>query len=101
METTFQEVVKEYRKRTGLSVRNFAEALTEKLVNTNLSGNTVSQWEDQPNRAPDLYFFFNCYTTYTDWRMHFAVDCLTALMPHVFASGMVTFHLPKQSTITE
>ncbi len=92
---TLQTVVQEYRKQTGLSVRKFAEALTEKMVNYNLSGNTISQWETKENHAPDLYFFFNCFTTYTDWRMHFAVDCLKAVMPHVFESGMVTFHLPK------
>lgn len=94
MELNFQEVVKEYRRQTGLSVRDFAKSLTEKLVNISLSGETVSKWENDPNRAPDLYLFCNCITTYTDWRMRFGVDCLKAIMPHVFDSGMVTFHLP-------
>ena len=94
-ENTFQEVVKEYRRQQGLSVRGFAEKITERLVNVSLSGETISKWENDPNRAPDLYLFFNCFTTYTDWRMYFAVDALKAIMPHVFDSGMVTFHLPK------
>lgn len=98
-EQLFQKIVKEYRNQSGLSVRKFAEALTEKLVNTSVSGNTINQWENDPNRMPDLYFFFNCYTTYTDWRMYFAVDALKALMPHVFDSGMIAFHLPHEKTI--
>lgn len=95
METNFQNVVKEYRRQSGCSVRGFAVVLTEKFVNTKLSGQTISRWETQPNVAPDLYFLLNCTTTYTDWRMYFAVDALKAIMPHVFDSGMVTFHLPK------
>jgi len=95
MDNKFADVVKEYRRQSGLSVRGFAETLTEKFVNITLSGNTISQWEKNPNRAPDLYFFFDCLTTYTDWRTHFAADSLKALMPHVFDSGMVAFHLPK------
>lgn len=95
MEQTFQNVVRDYRTLTGLSVRNFAKALTEKLVNASMSGNTIHQWENDPNREPDLYFFFDCFVIYTDWRRNFAVDALKALMPHVFDSGMVTFHLPK------
>lgn len=93
-EQPFQKVVKEYRQVQGLSVRGFAEKLTEKLVNVSVSGETISKWETDPNRAPDLYLFLNCITTYTDWRAYFAADCLKAIMPHVFDSGMVTFHLP-------
>src|SRR5689334_9849631 len=95
MDQNFQNVVRNYRRQSGHSVRGFAEWLTEKIVNTSLSGETISKWENDPNRAPDLYLFFNIYTTYTDQRMHFAVDSLKALLPHVFDSGMVTFHLPK------
>jgi len=95
MEQTFQDVVKEYRRIQGLSVRDFAEKLTEKLLNTSLSGGTVSKWENDPNRAPELYLFLNCITTYTDWRKNFAIDSLKAIMPHVFDSGMLTFHLSK------
>ena len=94
MEINFQEVVKEYRRIQGLSVRGFAEKLTEELVNISVSGETISKWENDPNRAPDLYLFFNCITTYTDWRRSFAVDALMALMPQVFKGGVVTFKLP-------
>jgi transcriptional regulator with XRE-family HTH domain len=95
MEPTFQEVVKEYRRQTDKSVRGFAEYLTENIVNTTLSGQTISRWETEKNVAPDLYLLLNIFTTYTDTRMYFAVDSLKAILPHVFDSGMVTFHLPK------
>jgi hypothetical protein len=96
MEIKFQEVVKEYRRIQGLSVRGFAKKLAEELTDVSISGETISKWENDPNRAPDLYLFFNCITTYNDWRMHFAVDALIALMPQVFSkNGVVTFKLPK------
>lgn len=94
-EQLFQNVVKEYRRQSGLGVRGFSDWLTEKLVNHSLSGQTISRWENEPNLAPDLYLFFNIFTTYTDARQMFAVDAVKALMPHVFDTGMVTFHLPK------
>jgi len=99
MEIKLQDVVKEYRKQSGLPVREFAGKLTEQLVNTSLTGSTISRWENEENAAPDLYLFFNMFTTYTDWRMFFAVDALKAIMPHVFDSGMVTFHLPKAEQV--
>lgn len=95
MEQTFQNVVKAYRQKSDLTVRQFADALNEKLINTNISKSTISLWETKDNIAPSLEFLFECFVTYTDWRMYFAVDSLKATMPHVFESGMVTFHLPK------
>lgn len=95
MEPTFQEVVKEHRRQQNLSVRGFAEKLTEKMVHTSISGETISKWENDPNRAPDLYFFFDCITTYDDWRRNFAVESLKSIMPHVFNNGIVEFRLPK------
>ena len=95
MEQKHQAVARAYRKKWGLSLRDCAEFLTEKLVNTSLSGQTFSNWENEPKIAPDLYLLFNIFTTYTDDRRMFVVDFLKAIMPHVFDSGMVTFHLPK------
>lgn len=101
MDNKFQEVVKEYRKHQALSVRGFADALNEKLINTNISFTKVSRWENiERAYEPDLNFLFECFVTYTDWRMYFAVDSLKAIMPHVFASGMVTFHLPRPPSPT-
>ena len=95
MEQTFKKVVKTYRTKQGLTVRDFADALNQKLINTDISHGTVSRWETQENISPDLNLFFEIFVTYTDWRMYFAVDSLKAIMPHVFETGMVTFHLPK------
>jgi transcriptional regulator with XRE-family HTH domain len=96
MEHKFQNVVRQCRTQQGMSMRRFADALNEKLVNTDISFATVSRWENiDKHYEPDMNFLFECFVTYTDWRMHFAVDSLKAIMPHVFDSGMVTFHLPK------
>lgn len=96
MDSEFREVVKRYRKEKQLTVRTFADALNEKLINTDISFATVSRWENiNKHYEPDLNFLFECFVTYTDWRMYFAVDSLKAIMPHVFDSGMVTFHLPN------
>jgi hypothetical protein len=78
MENTFQKVVKEYRHGQGLSVGGFAEKITEQLVNATLSGQAISKWEKDLNRALGLYLFLNCATTYTDWQIRFAVDSLKA-----------------------
>lgn len=96
MDSKFREVVKRYRKEKQLTVRTFADCLNEKLINTDISFATVSRWENiNKHYEPDLNFLFECFVTYTDWRMYFAVDALKAIMPHVFDSGMVIFHLPK------
>ena len=95
MEQTFQNTVREYRQIKELSYRGFADELTEGMVNVSLSGQTIYRWENEPNVAPDLYFLLNCFTTYTDWRKSFAIDALKSIMPHVFDSGMLTFHLSK------
>ena len=92
---SFQQVVKEYRHENKLSLRGFAEQITEGLSSTSVSGQTISRWEKGLSPAPDLYLFLNCITTYTDWRRDFAVDSLRAVMPHVFKDGVVTFNLPQ------
>jgi transcriptional regulator with XRE-family HTH domain len=93
-ETKFRDVVRAYREKQGMTVRQFAEALSEKMVNSDLSFGTISRWESPKDYAADVRFFLECFVTYTDWRMYFAVDCLKAMMPHVFDTGMVNFHLP-------
>jgi len=96
MENKFHEVVKQYRKDQEKTVRGFADSLNEKLINTGISYATVSRWENvERHYEPDLNFLFELFVTYTDWRMHFAIDSLKAIMPHVFDSGMIIFHLPK------
>ena len=97
MENKFYMVVQGYRKNQELSLRAFADSLNEKLINTDVSFATVSRWENSEKQyEPNINFLFECFVTYTDWRMHFAMDSLKAIMPHVFDSGMVTFHLPQR-----
>lgn len=89
------QVVNEYQEMHGLSLRRFAEALNEKLINTDVSHATVARWKDEEKPSePDVRFLFECLATYEDWRRAFAVDCLTAMFPDLVQSGVVTFKLP-------
>ena len=86
------QVVSQYRKLHGLSLRKFADALNEQLVNTDVSHATVARWEAEVNSfEPDLRFLFECLASYTDWRRAFAIDCLSAIFPDLVQSGLVTF----------
>ena len=97
MEQTFQLVVKAYRAKQGLTVRSFADALNQKLINTSISHGAISRWETEENVSPDLNIFFEMLVTYTDWRHQFAIDSIKSIMPHVFETGMMTFRIPKHT----
>ena len=90
------EVVKTYREKTDLSLRGFADALNEKLINTGVTHTTVNRWEDEKSPyEPDMRLLFECIATYHDWRAQFAVDCLRPMWPDLTDSGKVVFKLPE------
>jgi transcriptional regulator with XRE-family HTH domain len=79
---SYSDVVKAYRIQRGLSLRAFAEALNEKLVNTGASYGAVKEWErPEAHWEPSLRLLFELIATYQDWRGAFARDCLAALYP--------------------
>lgn len=89
------DVVSAYRTAQGLTIRGFAAALNERLVNTDISHATVSNWENsEPSYEPDMRFLFECIATYGDWRAQFAADCLKAMWPDLFISGKLAISLP-------
>jgi hypothetical protein len=89
------QVVQEYQEVHGLSLRKFADALNEKLINTDVSHATVARWKDREKPSePDVRFLFECLATYQDWRRAFAVDCLNEMFPDLVQSGVVEFRLP-------
>lgn len=89
------DVVKEYRRQKNLSLRKFAEEINQQLINTDVNYATISRWEDETKPyEPDLRLLFECVATYTDWRAHFAVDCLRSMFPDLFNSGIVVINLP-------
>lgn len=90
------EITRAYRVAQGLSLRRFAKALNEKLVNTDVSFATISRWEsDQRTYEPDMRLLFECLATYTDWRARWAADCLKAMWPDLAQSKTIIFNLKK------
>jgi len=91
-------VVNQYRANRRLSLRKFADALNEKLVNTDVSHATVARWEDEITfTEPDVRFLFECLATYTDWRRAFAIDCLNAMFPDLIQSGVMFILDPHEA----
>lgn len=89
------KIVHDYQDLHRLSLRKFADALNEKLINTDVSHATVARWKDEYKPSePDVRFLFECIATYEDWRAHFALECLKAMFPDLVARGVVTFKLP-------
>lgn len=90
------EVVKTYRAKQNLSLRDFADELNRELVNTGVTYATVSRWENGNNYyEPDLRLLFECMATYRDWRATWAADCLASMFPDLFQSGIVRVKLPR------
>ena len=86
------QIVSQYRRNHGLSLRKFADALNEQLINTDVSHATIARWEAEINIfEPDLRFLFECLASYTDWRRSFAIDCLSAIFPDLVQTGLVVF----------
>jgi len=93
--TEIHEIVKTYRTDQRLSLREFADEINRNLVNTGVTYGTVNRWEseDQPYE-PDMRLLFECIATYSDWRAEWAADCLKAMWPELFLSGVVRLKLP-------
>lgn len=95
MSETFQ-VTRMYRKAHNKSLRGFADWINEKLINTNVTHQTVSRWEHENNfHEPDLRLIFECMATYRDERAEWARDCLRSMFPDLFQSGIIRIKLPK------
>lgn len=89
------EIVKIYRTGQRLSLRDFADRINEKLINTGVTYGTVNRWEDEKRPyEPDMRLLFECLATYKDWRANWASECLAAMYPDLFQSGIVRVKLP-------
>lgn len=92
METS--EITERYRTNLDLSYRGFADAINQRLINTDVSHSMVYRWEKM-NREPDLSLLFECIATYRgDWRARWAVETIHAMYPDLVESGIVQFRLP-------
>jgi len=55
----------------------------------------VRGWEKDKNfYEPDPRLLLECMATYQDWRAEWARDCLRAMFPDLFESGVITVKLP-------
>jgi len=89
------QITQKYRKHKNLSLRQFAQAINQSLINTDVSHSKVLRWETG-KYEPELNLLFECIATYrSDWRAQWAVDSIRAMYPDLVDSGVVTFNLPK------
>lgn len=71
---TCGDVVREFLDVQRLTLREFADQLSEKM-DVRLSHVSIIQWRDGV-RDPNTDFLLACYNAYEDWRRDFALDCL-------------------------
>ena len=95
---TIREITKEYRFRIGLKLgrfvgqEDFGSLLAKGLLNSGITRMTIYKWESGKGE-PDLSFLLSLYT-YTffkkdDWRFRWALECLRAMKPETFDSGVI------------
>jgi transcriptional regulator with XRE-family HTH domain len=70
----------------------FGELLVHGLLNAGITRGTIWNWESG-KFEPDLDFLLSIYTyTFfdrTDWRFHWARECMRAMKPETFDSGVI------------
>ncbi len=79
------KIVKKYRQNTHLTQEAFAESLCVKIPGVSLTKQAISNWE-RGAQTPDYMFLVAVFMAYGDWRSDFALECLAALRPSVWAS---------------
>jgi transcriptional regulator with XRE-family HTH domain len=77
------KIVQKYRASQNLSLRGFAEALTEHMPGEKVTHSSVFNWE-KGIHTPDYYFLVYLTLKTGDWRYDFAVDCLSVLNPKFY-----------------
>lgn len=71
--------VQKYIENSKLTLRGFAEALSEKIEN-DLSHATIINWRDGKS-VPETDLLIDIAAAYTDWRLDFALDLLNEKHP--------------------
>lgn len=75
-----------YRKQNKLTLEAFGIALAEKFQEYTFTRQAVHNWEN--GSQPDRNFLLLCALRYSDWRRDWALDCLAAINPDLFAPVM-------------
>ena len=89
-----KEIVDSALKLQGVSLRGFAERLTESLPSVGLSHATIINWR-KGSSEPDTDFLEAMLVAYepSDWRHVFALACLGAKSPLVWGENGVVWHI--------
>lgn len=70
----------------------FGGLLAEGLLNSGITRVTIHNWESGKGE-PDLKFLLSIYTYHfwkkNDWRFQWALECLRAMQPETFDSGVI------------
>ena len=80
----FPSIVKEYRQKQQLSLRDFAAALSDGQAGDGISYQSIRNWETGVY-TPSIDLFMALAMKTGDWRRDFAFDCLAALRPDIYA----------------
>jgi transcriptional regulator with XRE-family HTH domain len=84
MITPVQYIVRVYRKQKGLSLRDFAQELSEGLKNEEqVTYETIRNWE-RGEYKPNFSLLMTLAMTVRDWRGDFAFDILAAMKPDIY-----------------
>lgn len=87
MEEGISKIVIRYLVGSKLTLRAFADKLTEGLSNNSLTHATIINWRDGKTE-PETDFLLECAVVYKDWRRSFAVSCLQAKLPGIFVDDL-------------
>ena len=78
------EITQKFIEQGEMTQEKFAEALNFSLRNTGVSRVSVSNWLNG-KYEPTTDFLLIVMMVYNDWRMEWAIRCLCAKLPEVFA----------------
>jgi hypothetical protein len=78
-----KEIVSRYMDQQGMTLRGFAEALSERLPGEEIGHSTVVNWREGKT-APTTDFLVTVLMRYRDWRFDFALECLAEKRPEVW-----------------
>lgn len=81
-------VVSEYRKQRELSLRAFADEISNGLPQDGVTYQSVSNWENGVH-SPSFQLLVLMAMRFTDWRHDFAADCLAVINPEYYEPATI------------
>jgi transcriptional regulator with XRE-family HTH domain len=88
MEIKVSDIVRAYRRNQKVTLREFADQLTSS-IKVEITFASVSNWENGSS-LPSTDLLLQILIAHDDWRQAFALECLRAKLPEVFADNKLT-----------